>query len=223
MLGEKIHEGGSVRTASFEFREPRTPAQHLAGATASDGVDLTRFHSEFGFGHKVRRAVWGVVHTVAFRTSPRLFYGWRRLLLRAFGAKIGSRVRVYPSAQVWAPWNLIVDDNSVVGPGVECYCVAPIRIGPNSIISQYTYLCAASHDYSDPSMPLTMAPIVIGAQAWLCAGAFVGMGVNIGDGAVVGARACVTRDVPAWTIVAGNPAKELKQRIMTTSNDVSKR
>jgi len=97
---------------------------------------------------------------------------------------------------------------------VDCYCVAPIRIGAHATVSQYSYLCSASHDFEDPRMPLTTAPIVIGDQAWVCADVFVGPGLTIGPGAVVGARSSVYRDVAPWTVVGGNPARFIKKRVL---------
>jgi putative colanic acid biosynthesis acetyltransferase WcaF len=103
-------------------------------------------------------------------------------------------------------------DYSCLAPDVDCYCVAPIRIGSHSTVSQYSYLCAASHDFTKSSMPLITAPIVIQDQAWVCADCFVAMGVTIGEGAVVGARSNVTKDVPPWMVAAGNPARVIKPR-----------
>jgi putative colanic acid biosynthesis acetyltransferase WcaF len=101
---------------------------------------------------------------------------------------------------------------SCLSDHVDCYSVAPITIGAHATVSQYCYLCSASHDYRDPRMPLVIAPIVIAAEAWVAAGAFVGPGVLVGNGAVVGARSTVTRDVAAWTVVAGSPATLRGQR-----------
>jgi putative colanic acid biosynthesis acetyltransferase WcaF len=81
-------------------------------------------------------------------------------------------------------------------------------------VSQYAFLCTATHDYEDPDFSLIMKPIDVGDYAWIGARAFVGPGVSIGEGAVVGATASVYRDVPEWTVVGGNPAKVIKQRIM---------
>jgi putative colanic acid biosynthesis acetyltransferase WcaF len=105
-----------------------------------------------------------------------------------------------------------MDDYSCLGDHVDCYCVDRIKLGPHVTVSQYSYLCAASHDYQDPRMRLTTAPIEIGAGAWVAADAFIGPGVKIGEGAVVGARSSVFKDVEPWTVVAGNPARFLKKR-----------
>jgi putative colanic acid biosynthesis acetyltransferase WcaF len=103
-------------------------------------------------------------------------------------------------------------DHSCLSHFVDCYCVAPIKIGAHSTVSQYSYLCAATHDIERPDMPLVAAPITIGDGAWVAADVFVGPGVTIGDGAVVGARSSVFKDVPPWTVVVGTPAKVIKKR-----------
>lgn len=180
--------------------------------SALDETDLSRFRSNLTVGNRAARALWGLVWCLLFRPSPRIAFGWRRMLLRLFGARVGRGVRVYNAAKVFLPANLILEDRSIVGPDVDLYCVAPIRIGADSMVSQYSYLCAATHDYRQPDLPLVARPIAIGSQAWICAGAFVGPGVTVGDRAVVGARAVVVRDVPAGLVVAGNPARVIKRR-----------
>ncbi len=105
-------------------------------------------------------------------------------------------------------------DYSCLAPCVDCYCVAPVSIGAHSTISQYSYLCAASHDFENPSMPLVTLPVTIEDQAWICIDVFIGPGVSIGQGAVVGARASVFADVEPWTVVGGNPARLIKKRVL---------
>jgi putative colanic acid biosynthesis acetyltransferase WcaF len=162
--------------------------------------------------NKAARVVWGICWLCLFRTSPWFCHGWRRLILRAFGAQVGRGVKVFPSTRIWAPWNLKLGEYASLAHHVDCYCVAPISIGPHATVSQYSFLCAATHDIADPNMCLVTSPITIGDQAWVCACAFVAPGVNIGEGAVVGACSVVTKDVPPWTIVGGNPARRLRDR-----------
>jgi putative colanic acid biosynthesis acetyltransferase WcaF len=128
------------------------------------------------------------------------------MLLRLFGAKIGRNALPYPGVRIWAPWNLEMHEGSVMGDGVDCYCVDRIVLARNAIVSQRAFLCSASHDYNDPMFPLVSAPITIEAGAWVAAEAFVGPGVTVGEGAVTKARAFVTRDIAPWTIVSGHPA-----------------
>ena len=179
---------------------------------APQGLDLSNFRSELGAGNRASRALWGVVWALLFRPTPRPLHAWRCLLLRLFGARIGRGARVYASARIWAPWNLTMGEHSVLGDAVDCYSVDRIEIGANSVVSQYCFLCAATHDPDQPSFPLVTRPIRIGAGAWVAADAFVGPGVTIGDGAVVGARASVFKDVAPQSIVGGNPARLIRMR-----------
>ncbi|QDV43160.1 Maltose O-acetyltransferase [Stieleria neptunia] len=159
------------------------------------------------------RLLWSFLSPL-FRYSPRLLWGWRRFLLRLFGATIGQQVHIDPSAKIFIPWNLRIGDWSSVGFDCLLYNLGPLVIGDRVTLSQRSHLCGGSHDYSDPTMPLIKASITVGSGAWICADAFVGPGVTVGDGAVVGARACVTKDVSPWKVVAGNPAREVGQRVM---------
>lgn len=168
--------------------------------------------SPHSFRNKLGRAAWGVTWLVLFRPSPKPLHAWRRLLLRAFGARLGRHATVHASVRVWAPWNLQMGDHSCLSPGVDCYAVDKVMIGARATVSQYSFLCTASHDPDSADMTLITAPITIGDHAWVAADAFVGPGVCIGEGAVVGTRASVFRDVPPWLIVVGNPARPLRQR-----------
>ena len=180
-------------------------------AVSESNRDLSRYRNALGWRNKSGRALWGVVWLLLYRPSPRPLHGWRRFLLRCFGARVGRGAKPYPGCAVWAPWNLSLGEGCWLGDGVDCYCVAPITLGANCIVSQRAFLCAATHDYLDPTFPLVAKPIEIGAGAWVAAEAFVGPGVSIGAGAVVAARACVTKDVPPRVVVGGNPAAILKR------------
>jgi putative colanic acid biosynthesis acetyltransferase WcaF len=162
--------------------------------------------------NKLARTLWQLVWLLLYRPSPRLLHPWRCFLLRLFGARLGKGVHPYPSARVWAPWNLEMGDHACLSEGVDCYSVARIRIGQHSTVSQYSFLCSASHDHSQASMPLVAAPITIGERVWITAEVFVGPGVSIGDGAVVTARSSVFSDLPPWMVARGNPAMPVKPR-----------
>lgn len=171
--------------------------------------------SSYGWRNKLARAVWGLVWITLFRPSPRPLHGWRNALLRLFGARLARTARVASSAVIWAPWNLVMDDSAELGPQVDCYSVAVIHLGAHATVSQYSYLCAGGRDAFDPGFGPTKAPITICDQAWIGADAFVGPGVTVGQGAVLGARASAFTDVPPWTIAAGNPAQVLQARVLT--------
>lgn len=165
------------------------------------------------------RVLWATVKPL-FALSPRPFWGWRRGLLRLFGARIGRNVHIYSSVRVTMPWNLTIEAEAAVGDRAILYALGPITIGMRVTISQGAHLCAGSHDYRDPTMPLIKSPITIGAGAWICAEAFVGPGVTVREGAILGARAVAFRDVPAATIAIGNPALTMKTRARSVRDEM---
>ena len=178
-------------------------------------VDLSQYKNALSRKNQMVRLLWAVVWTVFARPLPRsVGSGWKRLLLRMFGAKIDKTAVVYSSAKVYYPANLTMGSYSCLDSGVNCYNVAPIVIGSNTTISQGAFLCTASNDITAPANHLITAPIIIKDAVWVTAEAFMTMGVTIHEGAVVGARACVFKDVEPWTVVGGNPAKKLKDRII---------
>lgn len=178
-------------------------------------IDLSKYENHLGRKHQVIRLVWGIFWAICASWLPRsMGSGWKRMLLRAFGAKMGKNSIVYSSAKVYYPANLIMGDNTCLASDVDCYNVAPIILEDNVTVSQGAYLCTASHDIEDTMHPLVAAPIVLKDQSWVGARAFIGMGVTIGQGAVVGATASVYKDVEEWTVVGGNPAKFIKKRVI---------
>jgi acetyltransferase-like isoleucine patch superfamily enzyme/glycosyltransferase involved in cell wall biosynthesis len=168
--------------------------------------------SPWTFGQKVRRVLWMITSATLFRCSFHNWYGWRRLILRLFGAKIGERVRIRPSVKVEIPWNLEIGDDTAVGDYAILYCLGKVTIGQHVTISQYAHICAGTHDYRSRRFPLLRLPITIEDDAWIAADAFVGPGVTIGTRAVVGARATAVKDVPPEHVVAGCPARFIKMR-----------
>ncbi|AVR45280.1 putative colanic acid biosynthesis acetyltransferase [Christiangramia fulva] len=178
-------------------------------------ADLSQYRSDFGLKNKLARAMWAVVYLLLFRPfGSRLFKKYRVFILKSFGAQLAYTSHVYASVKIWAPWNLEMGEYSTLGPHVECYNQGKITIGDQTTISQKTYLCASTHDSTKPDFPLICKPIRIGGSVWIAADAFVGPGVHIGDGAVAGARAAIFRDVAPWSVVGGNPAKKIKDRIL---------
>lgn len=177
-------------------------------------IDVSHKPSPYTWRNRIARALWGIAYLLLFRPSPRPLHAWRRFLLNCFGAKLGRKAKVFSSARVFAPWNLTMGDHSTIAPDVDCYCAGAISIGEHSTVSQYSYLCAASHNFEDSKMTLFVAPIHIGARVWVCADVFVGPGVTIADGVVVGARSSVFSDLPQWTVCTGNPAKPKRPRVV---------
>jgi putative colanic acid biosynthesis acetyltransferase WcaF len=167
----------------------------------------------FSLYNRTLRGLWGIIWLLLFRPSPRPFHAWRRLLLRLFGAKLGKNVNVYPNVKIWAPWQLVVGNQVAIANGVTLYNMAPIIISDNCIVSQSAHLCTGSHDIDSPNLQLIAKPIVLEKNVWVCAEAFVGLGVNIAEGCVLGARAVVVKSIAEpWSVWAGNPAVMKKMR-----------
>lgn len=173
----------------------------------------------FSLGNRVLRLVWRTTWLLFARFTPPPFHAWRRILLRLFGARIGSNAQVWPSVRIWHPANLTIGDNVMVGPGVELYNQGRISIGNYCVISQRAYLCASSHDTSDPHFQLVLRPITISDRCWVAAEAFVGPGVTMAEGAVLAARGVLFSDAEPSGIYRGNPASMTRFRDLATGQE----
>lgn len=165
---------------------------------------------------KIKRAIWNSISLLLFRPfGTKLFRKWRITLLKIFGADLQWDAEVYPSVKIWAPWNLQMGHRACLGPEVICYNQDKITLEDDVVVSQYSYLCTASHDISmlnTANSSLITAPIWIKEKAWIGSKAYVGLGVCIGKAAVVGATASVYKSIEDFHVVGGNPAKTLKIR-----------
>ena len=157
--------------------------------------------------------IWWLVQSTLFAWSPQFLYSWRRLLLRGFGARVGRDVLVRPTAKVTYPWKVKIGDYSWIGDDVTLYSLGQITIGNNAVISQKSYLCAASHDYESQTFDIYDKAVVIEDEVWVATDVFIAPGVTIKRGAVVGARSSVFGDLPAGMICLGSPARPVKPRL----------
>jgi putative colanic acid biosynthesis acetyltransferase WcaF len=175
-------------------------------------IDVTanRTTRAYDLHESAARVLWALCWPL-FRLSPRPLWGWRRLLLRAFGAQIGWQVHSYPTAQITMPWNLHVGDQAAVGDRAIIYALGAIHIGARATVSQYAHLCAGSHDLRRADRALLKTPIYVGDGAWVCADAFVGPGVKIGAGAILGARGVAMRHLPEGATGVGNPMQIMER------------
>ena len=174
-------------------------------------IESNRSASKYTRKELFLRVLWGFGKLV-FRLTPRPCFGLRRGILRAFGAKLGSNVNIYPSALIYYPWNLKIGDDSSIGEWALVYNLGRVTIGERTTISQRVHLCAGTHDYKNAAMPLIKPPIEIGDEVWVCADAFIGPNVSIEARAIVAAASVVVKDVSAGDVVGGNPAKYIKAR-----------
>lgn len=158
---------------------------------------------------------WRVIWILFYRTTPKHFFnGWRLLLLKMFGAKINGRPFVFPSSKVFAPWMLTIGHKSCLGPETEIYNLGPVILGEWVTVSQNSFLCNGTHDLAYDHFPLMIGRLIVANHVFIGARSLLLPGINIGEYAVIGAGAVVTKDVEPWTIVGGNPAKFIKKRII---------
>lgn len=179
------------------------------------GVD-SRTGPSFSLGNRLARALWSATWLLLFRPTLRPMHAWRVTLLRLFGARIGQHVHIHADCRIWAPWQLEIGHRVGIGESAKLYNMAHLRIADDAVISQGAYLCGGTHDYAAPNFQLQASPIVIGQRAWICTEAFIGPGVTVPPGAVVGARAVMMRtpEEGAWSVYAGNPARFIKPRVV---------
>jgi putative colanic acid biosynthesis acetyltransferase WcaF len=156
--------------------------------------------------------LWSAAWSLLCSWTPKPFNLWRLFVLRCFGAKIEGLPFVHASARIQIPWKLRLAHRACLGDRANAYSLGEISLGESCTIAQEAYLCTGTHDFASPVLPLQTAPIVVGKDAFIGARALVLPGVQIGERAIVGAGAVVTKDVPAHAIVAGNPAKVIGTR-----------
>ncbi len=176
--------------------------------------DLSKFHVPLGF--RGRSAIfvqlWWFVQSTLFGMSPQFAYGWRRMILRSFGAKVGRNVIVRPSARITYPWKVTIGNEGWIGDRATLYSLDQITIGAHCCISQNAYLAAAGHDIRSVSFDYVTSHVFVEDEVWVATGAMLLPGVRIGRGAVIAAGTVVTKDVPEAAIMAGVPARQIGTR-----------
>ena len=200
---------------------PETPSTHPESDHSADtSADLSQCvstsdepprKSPWSLKAKIIRALWGVSELVLWRLSPPPMCGFRNAMLRFFGAKVGSSVRIHPSVKVVIPWNLQIGDGVSIHERAILYALGPISIGDNTEIGPLTHICAGTHDYTSPSFTLLRKPITIGKNCTLAAASFVAPDVTLADQTVLHPRAAIYTDSTLHTQYQGNPAKPIPQ------------
>ena len=167
----------------------------------------------FSKKEKLGRAAWVIVENTLFRFSPKRADRFRAGLLKLFGATLhGSPEVLRRTVRVEVPWNIELGDRCQIGDHAMLYSLGRITIGAHTVISQRTHLCAGTHDFTDTDFPLRRVPITIGDRCWIATDVYVAPGVTIPDGVVVGARSNVVKDLPAWQVCVGSPARPVRHR-----------
>jgi putative colanic acid biosynthesis acetyltransferase WcaF len=175
-------------------------------------AQATAYDSPWTRREKALMLLWQISWTWLCAWTPKPFNSWRLLVLKVFGANLYGKPFVHQKAVITIPWNLTMHDRACLGDGATAYSLGPIEIESRATVSQFSYICTGTHDFNSRALPLVTIPIRIGQDSFVGARAFISPGVCVGEGAIVGAMSVVTKDVPPWTVVAGNPARMLRPR-----------
>jgi putative colanic acid biosynthesis acetyltransferase WcaF len=184
----------------------------LSNARDVQKLDTFKLPTNFRGRSAVVVQLWWLVQATLFACSPQFMYGWRCWLLKMFGAKVGKAVLLRPSIRITYPWKVTIGDFAWIGDDVVLYSLGEIEIGENAVVSQRSYVCAASHDHTQQDFPIYAKKVCIGAQAWVATDAYIAPGVTIGEGAVIGARSSVFKDMPSGMVCIGSPCVPIKRR-----------
>lgn len=181
--------------------------------------DLKQFKvpPDFRGKSKIITQLWWIVQGTLFSWSPQAFFGWRRFLLRLFGAKIGKNTAIRSSVQVTYPWKVEIGDYTWVGDDCVLYSLGSIKIGSNVAIAHKVYFNTGGHDYQKPTFDIFSKPVVIEDECWITNDVYIAPGVTIGKGTVVGARSTVLTSLPPGKVCVGSPVKIIKDRIVSAS------
>jgi putative colanic acid biosynthesis acetyltransferase WcaF len=201
-----LPEPGNVESVGSDADE----GSSYNGSVRIDTVSNRRA-KKYELREQVLRVLW-IFGVLLFRMSPRPLFGWRRFILRLFGARVGADVHVYSSATIYMPWNIELDDFASIGEHAYIYNLGKVHIGKSATVSYRAHICAGTHDFEDPACPLLKPPVTIEDGAWIGTDAFIGPNVVVGRNAMVGARAVVFKSVSANHVVIGNPAKAIRIR-----------
>lgn len=172
----------------------------------------SQFDSPWPMSERLLRQLWEFCWLIFCAWTPKPANAWRLFWLGVFEAKIEGTPFVHPRARIAVPWNLTLHDRACLGDRVNANSLGKIEIGARAVVAQEVYLSTGSHDFSHPDLPLVVAKITIGDDAFVGARAFIMPGVTVGARAIIGACSVVTKDVPENVIAAGNPCRVLRPR-----------
>ncbi|MFN8358268.1 MAG: putative colanic acid biosynthesis acetyltransferase [Spirosomataceae bacterium] len=173
------------------------------------------YNSPWSIKKRIVLLLWEYTWLFLCSWTPKPANKWRLFWLKLFGANIHGTPFVHQRARIQIPWNLTLYDRACLGDRTNAYSLGKIEIHEHATVAQEAYLCTGTHAFDKPSMNLITKPIVVESYAFIGARTFVMCGVTIGEGAVIGACSLVTKDMPHWTVCAGNPCKPIKKRILT--------
>lgn len=182
--------------------------------------DLGSFRMPLGFRGRSAFVVqlWWIVQSTLFAWSPQVLFAWRVFLLRLFGARIGSGVRIRSSTKITFPWKLTIGNNVWIGDGSTIYNLGEVVLGSNVALAHKVFLCTGFHEIDVPTFDIGQRPITLEDEVWVASDVFVAPGVRLKRGCVIGARSTVLHDMPSGFVCLGSPCKPLRRRSTAPSD-----
>ena len=162
----------------------------------------------------------------SYMPGGRIFKAIRYFVCRFLFRACGKNVNIEHGAFFHSGQTIAIGDNS--GIGVRAYLSGQITIGKDVMVGKDVIIMTTNHNFDRTDIPMNKQgfqkeePVVIGDDVWICDRSIILPGVHIGKGAIVGAGAVVTKDVPEWTVVGGVPVKVIKYRKPPVSGVISK-
>jgi putative colanic acid biosynthesis acetyltransferase WcaF len=173
---------------------------------------LSPYDSPWTPSQRIKMMLWNISWKIFCSWTPKPFNLWRLFWVKVFGGKVFGKPFIHQRCRIQIPWNLIIHDKAAIGDRANIYSLGIIEILENATVAQEAYLCTGTHAFNHPTMNLLTSPIKINKNAFIGARAFIMPGIIIGENSIVGACSVVTKDVPDFNIVAGNPAHQIGVR-----------
>lgn len=180
-------------------------------------VRLDRFDRTIGLDRgrsTLVEAAWWLCKSTIFLSSLPYPNVLKRTLLKLFGATVGRGLNIQPRVSIHFPWKLVIGDHCWIGQRCEIHNMEPIVLENHVALGHDVFLTSGNHDHKDSTLPYRNRPIRIRRGCWIGSRAFIGPGVTVGEHCVVNAGSVVVRDVPDWSIAAGNPATVVRARVL---------
>lgn len=175
-------------------------------------TDLSKFNNDhYQPGGILKRTLWYITNVVFFKSAFPVS-SIKCLLLRLFGAKVGTGVVIKPYVNIKYPWLLEIKNHVWIGEEVWIDNLAQVTIGNNCCISQGAMLLCGNHDYKKSSFDLITGSITLEDGVWIGAKTVVCPGVTCHSHAVLTVGSVASKDLEPYTIYRGNPAQVVKKR-----------
>lgn len=177
-------------------------------------VDNSMFdnsHYDPGRGF-LMRILWYYVNAIVFKSYLFPFYRFKTIILRSFGASIGSNFVIKPNVNIKYPWQLLVGNNVWIGEGCWIDNLVKVELGDNVCVSQGALLLTGNHNYSKQTFDLITKSISVKEGAWIGAKAIVCPGIICESHSVLSVGSIATTNLNAFTIYSGIPAQPIRER-----------